>query len=113
MIRLMMIASLSFIGVRGYSDELFTQEYIIPLHNQCGNIEFVTNFLQPSVYLFNSTMIANLSLQDSMLIQDAITFVLNGKATNDPLFLSDVSICSRKVLFEVCTVDETLDSFNI
>lgn len=113
MSRVIIPVSLMLLGVWSYSDDLFSQQYTVPLHNQCGNIEFISNFMHPSLYLFNSTYIATLSLQDSMELQNAITFVLGGQAKSDPLFLSDISICSRKVLFEVCTVDETLDSLTI
>ena len=51
-----------------------------------------------------------MTLVDSMEYKNAMNYQLGGMATQNPVPFENVTICTKKILVEICTVDQTTDS---
>ena len=61
-----------------------TRDYSIALKNGCGNIEFDVNFMSPSIIIGEGArLIKNLTVIDSMELNNPMRLQLNGQAKQD------------------------------
>ena len=69
--------------------------------------------MHPSIYIYDAKHLKSANFVDSMEYKHEHHYEIGGAATQEPLPLENINICSKRVLLDVCSVDDSIDSVYI
>ena len=74
----------------------------------CGSLELEVNFMKTYIVVSDPYKIQNITVADALDDNNGLVLTLAGTGGVDPLTVN-ATFCSRKIFFEVCTMEEQED----
>ena len=90
-------------------------QYKVPIaHHKCGNIEVDVNFMSPKLIIYDSKNLLNLTITDTLNLDNPMHVKLNGQAPTDPLIIDSFyrQICTKRLLLDFCLMENLVEAID-